>query len=131
MLKRKQKHLLEYLKNNSISGTATEYYFVDGLADGKVIDYYLNGRKAYERNLKQGLKDGPQIEYSYEGEKREEIYNMGVLEVIIEYYPNNIKKSESVYNKNRKKEGIELIYDLEGKIKEKILWKNGEIVRKS
>lgn len=119
------------LKKYSISGTATEYYFVDGLADGKVIDYYLNGRKAYERNLKQGLKDGPQIEYSYEGEKREEIYNMGVLEVIIEYYPNNIKKSESVYNKNRKKEGIELIDDLEGKIKEKILWKNGEIVRKS
>ena len=38
---------------------------------------------------------------------------------------------QTLYNKNIKKEGIELIYDLEGKIKEKILWKNGELVRKS
>lgn len=57
-----------------------------------MIDYYLDGRIAYERNMKNGLKDGLQVEYSYEGEKREEIYNMGVLEVIIEYYPNNLKK---------------------------------------
>lgn len=74
------------------SGSTNEYHFVGGLLEGKVIDYYLDGRIAYERNMKNGLKDGLQVEYSYEGEKREEIYNMGVLEVIIEYYPNNLKK---------------------------------------
>lgn len=113
----------------SISGSRNYYHFVDGLPEGKVIKYYLNGRRAYERNMKNGLKDGLQIEYSYEGEKREEIYNMGVLEVIIEYYPNNLKKSECVYNKDRKKDGMEIIYNSDGKVDKRILWKNGEIIR--
>ena len=119
------------LKKYSIWGSSNEYYFVDGLPEGKVVDYYLNGRKAYERNMKNGLKDGLQVEYSYEGEKREEIYNMGVLEVIIEYYPNNLKKSECVYNLEGKKNGIELVYNLDGSINERILWENGEIIRRN
>lgn len=111
------------------SGSTNSYHFVDGLLEGKVIDYYLDGRIAYERNMKNGLRDGLQIEYSYEGEKREEIYNMGVLEVTIEYYPNNLKKSESVYNKNRKKDGMEIIYNSDGNVNKRVLWKNGEIIR--
>ncbi len=55
---------------------------------------------------------------------------MGVLEVIIEYYPNNLKKSEYVYNLERKKNGIELVYNLDGSINERILWENGEIIRR-
>ena len=113
------------------SGYPNSYHFVDGLLEGKEIDYYFDGRKAYERNMKNGLKDGLQIEYSYEGEKSEEIYNMGVLEVIIEYYPNNLKKSESIYNKDRKKDGMEIIYNSDGNVDKKILWKNGEIIKSS
>ena len=82
----------------------------------KVIDYYFDRRKAYERNTKNSFKDGLQIEYSYEGEKREKIYNMRVLKVIIEYYPNKLKKSESIYNSD-------------GNVGKRILWKNGKIIR--
>ena len=97
--KRVGKWVYYFDKENIMS---TEFY-VDGKLNGKVINYYPNGKPTEITNYKMGLKEGLSQKFS----------SAGIL-------------IEEVNYKNDKENGIAKYFELNGNLKETGVYKNGK-----
>lgn len=120
-----------YFKEGKGKGKlAYEAYYTNGLKNGTTKVFYNNGNIFTENNVTLCYMDGFFKQYYYEGGLEKELYyNNGALEVAMGFYQNGNKEYEAIY-KNGKKDGIEIIYNFGGGVKERILWKDGEIIRR-
>ena len=97
--KRVGKWVYYFDKDNTMS---TEFY-TDGKLNGKVINYYPNGKPTEITNYKMGVKEGLSQKFS----------SAGIL-------------IEEVYYKNDKENGIAKYFELNGNLKETGVYKNGK-----
>jgi len=101
--KRVGKWVYYFDKDNTMS---TEFY-TDGKLNGKVINYYPNGKPTEITNYKMGVKEGLSQKFS----------SAGIL-------------IEEVFYKNDKENGIAKYFELNGNLKETGVYKNGKRIGK-
>ncbi|MBL7918206.1 MAG: hypothetical protein JNM96_07395 [Bacteroidia bacterium] len=105
--------------------------YSNGKKNGLSIVYLPDGMVAEEKNYKNDLLDGPFKQY-YDGKlvKGEGKYVKGNLDGKVSYYfPNGTAAATGVY-KNGCKEGVWIMKEKDGKIKEKEVWKNCQPLNK-
>ncbi|MCK9641034.1 MAG: toxin-antitoxin system YwqK family antitoxin [Prolixibacteraceae bacterium] len=100
-----------------------------GKKEGSAIGFDQNGKKIWERELKNDLLDGNEVQFDPSGIKRKEIYYKEGKRSgpALFYDENGIKSMEGSYLDDLS-EGAWKIFDKDGKLKYQILYKNGEIV---
>lgn len=91
--------------------------------------WYKNGVLQYECMMKNGFIDGIWREWNMDGRLHEECeyYNGKLDGTKITYYSCGSKRSQEKYVQGTQ-EGLTIYYDKNGKITEKTLYKNGDIV---
>ncbi len=99
--------------------------YSNGKKNGPSIVYLPDGNIAEEKNYKNDLLEGPFKQY-FDGKlvKGEGKYVNGKLDGKVSYYfPNGTAAATGIY-KNGCKEGVWIMKEKDGKIKEKEVWKN-------
>ena len=102
-----------------------------GKKEGKAIGFDQNGKKIWERELKNDLPDGNEVQFDPSGIKRKEIfYKEGKKSGPAFFYDESgIESMEGSYLDDLS-DGVWKVFDKEGKLKYQIIYKMGEIINK-
>jgi antitoxin component YwqK of YwqJK toxin-antitoxin module len=134
-LQAKGKYINE--KRDSIWSFFTEYgeliskeNYKNGLKEGQSYTYYPKGELLEEINYKNNLKDGPNKQYYINKQiKSESNYKNGkLIGKNAYYYPNGMLASIGYYNDFGNKFGVWLSKDKDGKVTEKEVYDNGNLL---
>ena len=104
-----------------------EFYYIDGIENGKWRAWYDKENLWYEQSYKNGKSDGIWKGWFENGQLKYEVnYNNGVLDGIAKnYHENGVLEREVSFNAN-KEEGILQAFFPSGKIKATYSYKEGE-----
>ena len=102
-----------------------------GKKEGQAVGFDQNGKKIWERELKNDLPDGNEVQYDPSGIKRKEIfYKEGKKSGPAFFYDENgVKTLEGSYLDDLS-DGIWKVFDKYGKLQYQIKYDKGEIVNK-
>jgi antitoxin component YwqK of YwqJK toxin-antitoxin module len=105
-------------------------YYVNGLLDSVVYNYYPGGALAEDIPYEQGVKHGPWRQYFTDGKiKLKATYVDGKLEgLMLVYHTNGVHQISGMY-KNNLKDGLWIYYDEKGRITSKEIFREGRLIK--
>ena len=111
---------------------ASERNFKDGKPDGLVVGWNANGQKSGEGNYKDGKMNGLWMTWYDNGQKQSEInFKDGKFDGLETVWWNYGKKASERNFKNGKKEGLHVVWHKNGQKEAEVNYKDGEEVEGS
>ena len=135
------KELLSFSVNRGkIDGQYIEYYtsgskknisnYKNGILDGNYISYYDNEKLMEESHYKNGLMEGNRILRWANGNVKEKNFlRKGAITGVSEfYYSNGNRRKVISFDTYNRRDGEWIDYDLDGKIKLKVVYESGKFL---